>query len=101
MGRAKQPASDVSYKRANTDWLAKCRFGIGIHWTAQTVPRSSSPKPFQKAVGDFDLDGSKWWRSNMPGQTAYFSRRPMPGKCRQPCIPYSTEFCRAGPANVT
>ena len=52
-----QPASDAPYKRANTDWLAKCRFGIGVHWTAQTVPRSGSPKPFQKAVADFDLNG--------------------------------------------
>jgi hypothetical protein len=45
------------YKRANTDWLAKCRFGIGIHWTAQTVPRNGPPKPFQEAVDAFDLDG--------------------------------------------
>jgi len=52
-----QPASDAPYKRANTDWLAKCRFGIGVHWTAQTVPRNGSPKPFPKAVADFDLDG--------------------------------------------
>jgi hypothetical protein len=50
-----QPASDASYRRANTDWLAKCRFGVGVHWTAQTVPRSGPPKPFQKAVADFDL----------------------------------------------
>ena len=49
--------SDVSYKRANTDWLANCRFGIGVHWTAHTVPRSGSPKAFQKAVADFDLEG--------------------------------------------
>ena len=48
-------ASDPAYKRANTDWLAKCRFGIGVHWTAQTVPRNGPPKPFQKAVADFDL----------------------------------------------
>jgi len=27
------------YQRANTDWLAKCRYGIAVHWTAQTVPR--------------------------------------------------------------
>jgi len=46
------------YKRSNTDWLAKCRFGAGIHWTAQTVPRSGQPKPFQEAVDAFDLDGS-------------------------------------------
>jgi len=45
------------YKRANTDWLAKCRFGIGVHWTAQTVPRHGPAKPFQKAVESFDLDG--------------------------------------------
>ncbi|HPM84556.1 MAG TPA: alpha-L-fucosidase [Candidatus Anammoximicrobium sp.] len=45
------------YVRANTDWLAKCRFGIGIHWTAQTVPRNGPAKPFQKAVADFDLTG--------------------------------------------
>ncbi len=50
-----QSASDAPYKRANTDWLAKCRFGVGVHWTAQTVPRSGQPKPFQKAVDDFDL----------------------------------------------
>ena len=45
------------YQRANTDWLARCHFGIGTHWTAQTVPRNGPPKPFQKAVDDFDLDG--------------------------------------------
>jgi len=50
-----QPASDASYRRANTDWLAKCRFGIGVHWTAQTVPRRGPPKSMQKAVADFDL----------------------------------------------
>ncbi len=43
------------YQRANTDWLAKCRFGIGIHWTVQTVPRSGPALPFQKAVDCFDL----------------------------------------------
>ena len=32
-------AEQPSYVRANTDWLAKCRYGIGVHWTAQTVPR--------------------------------------------------------------
>jgi len=52
-----QRLSDVSYKRANTDWLVKCRFGIGVHWTAQTVPRHGPPLSFQKAVDAFDLDG--------------------------------------------
>ena len=50
-------AEAEGYVRANTDWLANCRFGIGIHWTAHTVPRSGSAKPFQKAVADFDLKG--------------------------------------------
>jgi hypothetical protein len=56
LAAADQPASDTSYKRANTDWLAQCRFGIGVHWTAQTVPRSGSPLNFQKAVDAFDID---------------------------------------------
>lgn len=43
------------YVRANTDWLAQCRFGIGVHWTAQTVPRQGRPLTFQKAVEAFDL----------------------------------------------
>ncbi len=30
---------NTGYTKANTDWLAKCRYGIGVHWTAQTVPR--------------------------------------------------------------
>jgi len=44
-----------TYARANTDWLAKCRYGIGVHWTAQTVPRSGEPLPFQQAVDAFRL----------------------------------------------
>ena len=50
-------ASEPSgYVRANTDWLAKCRYGIGIHWTAHTVPRHGSPLPFQRAVDAFRLE---------------------------------------------
>jgi alpha-L-fucosidase len=45
----------MDYQRANTDWLANCRFGIGAHWTAQTVPRNGSALSFQKAVDAFDL----------------------------------------------
>ena len=52
-----RPASDAPYKRASTDWLAKCRFGIGVHWTAQTVPRHGPPATFQKAVDAYDPDG--------------------------------------------
>ena len=42
--------------RPNTDWLANCRYGIGVHWTAQTVPRSGSPLPFQRAVEAFNVE---------------------------------------------
>ena len=49
---AEQPQD---YQRANTDWLAKCRYGVGVHWTAQTVPRESQPLPFPKAVDAFDV----------------------------------------------
>ena len=50
-----EPEKPGQYKRANTDWLAKCRFGVGVHWTAQTVPRHGSPLPFQKAVDAFNV----------------------------------------------
>lgn len=53
----RQRGSDSSYQRANTDWLSKCRFGIGVHWTAQTVPRHGPPLAFQEAVDVFDIDG--------------------------------------------
>lgn len=55
-GEETRRGSDTPYKRADTDWLAKCRFGVGVHWTAQTVPRRGPPKPFQKAVDAFDLE---------------------------------------------
>jgi hypothetical protein len=55
-GAEEKAVSEPHYKRANTDWLAKCRFGVGVHWTAQTAPRHGQPKPFQKAVHDFNLD---------------------------------------------
>jgi hypothetical protein len=29
------------YTRANTDWFANCRFGVSVHWTAQTAPRKT------------------------------------------------------------
>jgi alpha-L-fucosidase len=48
-------AEQLNYQRANTDWLAKRRYGIGVHWTAQTVPRNGDPLPFQRAVDAFKL----------------------------------------------
>jgi len=48
-------AEKVAYARANTDWLARLRYGIGVHWTAQSVPRQGTPLTFQDAVEAFDL----------------------------------------------
>jgi alpha-L-fucosidase len=48
-----EPPKD--YQRANTDWLAKCRYGVGVHWTAQTMPRSGAPLPFPEAVEAFGV----------------------------------------------
>ena len=45
-----------AYTPAPTDWFAACRYGIGFHWTAQTVPRSGPPRPFEEAVDRFQLD---------------------------------------------
>jgi len=47
--------TSASYVRANTDWLARCHFGVGVHWTAYTVPAKGSPLRFQEAVDAFDL----------------------------------------------
>lgn len=44
------------YIMADTDWLAKCRYGIGVTWTAQTVPLEGEPLPFREAVEAFNLD---------------------------------------------
>ena len=51
------PQPNSPYQRADTTWLAKCRFGVGVHWTAETVPRHGPRQPFQQAVEAFDLAG--------------------------------------------
>ena len=48
-------AEETKYVRANTDWLAQCRYGVGLHWTAQTARRKGPPVPFQKGVETFDV----------------------------------------------
>ena len=55
LGLRAPAANTPSYRRANTDWLAKCRYGVGVHWTAQTAPRHGEPAPFQRAVDEFKL----------------------------------------------
>jgi hypothetical protein len=46
---------DGTYVRANTDWLAACRYGVGVCWTAESMPREGWPVPFREAVKNFDV----------------------------------------------
>ncbi|MFA6569486.1 MAG: hypothetical protein WCS96_14845, partial [Victivallales bacterium] len=48
--------ADMAYIRANTDWLAKCRYGISVHWTARSMPRHGAAVDFQEAVRQFNVD---------------------------------------------
>lgn len=48
--------STMKYRRANTDWLAACTAGLGVHWTAQTMPPLGPARPFEKAVSGFQLN---------------------------------------------
>ena len=42
--------------RAPTDWLANDKYGLMVHWTSQTKPRSGPAKKYQDAVRDFDVE---------------------------------------------
>ena len=46
----------MTYHRANTDWLAACRLGLSVHWTAKSAPRHGAACNFQDAVDRFRLD---------------------------------------------
>ena len=45
----------MDYQVPNTEWFAKCRYGITFHWTAQTAPRRGPAMPFEQAVDRFCL----------------------------------------------
>lgn len=45
----------MSYQRADTTWFAACRFGIALHWTAQSMPVSGPQKSFGDAVNTLDV----------------------------------------------
>jgi hypothetical protein len=47
--------ADGTYVRANTDWLAACRYGVGICWTPVSKPRQGWPICFSEAVKNFDV----------------------------------------------
>jgi hypothetical protein len=45
-----------TYQPADSAWFSRCRFGIAVHWTAQSQPVSGSAEPFPEAVTHFDVD---------------------------------------------
>ena len=47
--------NEPMYTRANTDWFARCRYGLAVHWTAQTAPLRGAALGFQDAVAQFDM----------------------------------------------
>ena len=47
----------MAYKTADTSWLARCGFGIAVHWTAQSVPVAGEPLTFAAAV---DVSSASW-----------------------------------------
>ncbi len=44
------------YQPADTEWFARCSFGIAAHWTAHTCPASGRKLAFADAVDRFDVD---------------------------------------------
>ena len=46
----------MRYERADFAPLRETGYGIGFHWTAQTVPREGEPLEFEEAVHAFDAD---------------------------------------------
>ncbi len=52
----RDPSDRRVYHRPDMHWLASCSLGMGVHWTAQTMPRSGSACSFEDAVDRFRLD---------------------------------------------
>lgn len=48
--------SGAKYRRASTDWFAAKRYGLCVHWTAYSMPRTGERVGFQDAVRAFDID---------------------------------------------
>lgn len=42
--------------RADSAWFQQARYGIMVHWTKQSMPKSGEPKPYDQAVADFDVE---------------------------------------------
>jgi Alpha-L-fucosidase len=42
--------------RTDVRWLARETFGVGVHWTKRTMPRTGQAKSYEQAVADFDVE---------------------------------------------
>lgn len=42
--------------QADTGWFRKSGFGLMVHWTSRSMPRSGPRKPYAEAVRDFDVN---------------------------------------------
>lgn len=58
---------------ANTDWLVADRYGVMFHWTSDTKPEAGSPKPYQQAVRDFDVEHFAQMVAEMGAHHAVFT----------------------------
>ena len=46
----------MRHSQDRSAWLAKAGYGLGLHWTAQSLPRGKrAPMPFARAVERFDV----------------------------------------------
>ena len=51
---ASRSGNAAEYHRADTSWLASCRFGVSTHWTAASQPVGKDDwVPFEEAVSHF------------------------------------------------
>lgn len=45
----------MAYKRADFNTLRNTGYGIGVHWTTETVPAKGNSLSYEEAVNAFDV----------------------------------------------
>ena len=55
-GLASKLISDAATTRADVRWMARERFGLMVHWTKRTTPRSGAAKSYNDAVVGFNVE---------------------------------------------
>lgn len=86
----------MPYQRADTTWFAACNFGIGLHWTAQSMPVRGPQKTFPQAVHSLDVESLVERVADCGANyllfTATHARQMLPAPCAamQPVLPGRT-----------